>query len=137
MGNRLTTRKILISYCVLIIIGLVFSFLGIFLSLFTICLPLFGHSACAPIGSYILILTNLPGYIFAALILPNAKTIPEIYSIIVVGGVSILFYYFLGKLFEVKKGQSVPLKRWIIRIAIGSTILLLLLFVYLLLRVRM
>jgi hypothetical protein len=135
MGNRLTPRNFLIIYCILIIIGLFLSFLDIFFSFLTICIPLFGHSACTSIGSYVLILANLPGYIVAALLLPTAKTIPEIYSIIVVGGVSILFYYFLGKLFEGRKEQSNSLKRWIIRIAIVSTIVLLALFVYLLARI--
>ncbi len=125
----------LIFYCVFVLIGLALNFLDIFFSFLTICLPLFGHSACTSVGAYILILANLPGYLVSALVLPNTKTIPEIYSIILVGGISIGFYYFLGKLLEREKGQTASLKKWIMRIAIGSTVLLVSLFLYLFLRI--
>jgi hypothetical protein len=139
MGNRLTSkpRIFLTVYCGLVLVGLALSLLDIFFPILTVCLPLFGHSACTSIGAYLLILSNLPGYIVSALVLPTANTIPELYSILFVGGISIGFYYFLGKLFENKKEKPIPLKKWIIFITIGSTLLLLLLFAYLLVRVKM
>jgi len=136
MGNL--SRRLLTIYSICIILGLTSSFLGIFFPFLNICLPLFwGRYACTAIGSYLVILVNLPGYIVSALILPSAKTIPEIYSFILVGGISIGFYYLIGRVLEREKGQGPSLKKCIIRIVLGSTVFLAFLFLYLLFRIRM
>lgn len=135
--NTPKPRAFLTVYCIFTILGLSLSFLSVFLPFLTICLPFFGHTTCTSLGQYILVLLNLPGYIIAALVLPDAETIAELYSLIIVGSISIIFYYFLGRFFEMKRGRSSSPTIWIIRILVASTLVLFLLFVYLLFRIRM
>lgn len=139
-------RVLLTIYLVLTIIGLLLSFLAFFIPLLTVCLPLFGHTACSSLGGYLLIFLNIPGYIVAALLITNAQNTPEIISLFLVGGISFATYYFLGRFFDRKK-ERVPLRlrtrsnsssnTLAVRIILGSIAVLLLFFVYLMARLSL
>lgn len=122
-----------ILYFLLLILGFLLSFLSLFIPSLIQCTSPFGGRVCAPLGMFVLIAVNVPGYLTVGFFKAFTKgsEIPEIASMLLVAGISILFYYGVGVFADRKIYKRLSFSNTPVVIAIVSFCLLAVLFVYL------
>jgi hypothetical protein len=121
-------------YVILIIVGLLLSFISLFLPILNLCASPFGSPICASAGMFLIVVSSFPGYLIVGLVeaYTNTTQIPEIVTMLLVGGVSALLYFVIGLLFDRKVFKKISFVNLPIALSITGFCILVLVFLYLL-----
>lgn len=129
-------RKVLpVSYLILVAIGFSLSLVSVFVPFLNMCSSPFGSKICAPFGMYIIVAASFPGYLAIGLLQAYIRvvTIPETLSLILVGVLSVAFYYGVGRFLDRRGTRQVFFQNKIVAIVSISFVTLIALLLYLLL----
>lgn len=125
-------RKILpVVYLKVVLLG--FALTGVqvtFIPKLVACSAIFGQYACDPLGSYVVALSSLPGYLIVGKVMSTWPKLPAYAFFVVLISFSTAFYFFIGFLLDKKNFTTFSQKDLATFIILGAlTILLLLLFI--------
>lgn len=95
-----------VIYFLVLLTGIILTFVYAFIPSFVICSSIFGNQFCTPTGIYIILFVSLPGYIISGNLLAFISDIPWALSFAVVMITSFLFYYLLGLLIDKYRGKA-------------------------------
>jgi len=131
-GSKQYFRKILpLVYLKVILLG--FALTGIqvtFVPKLVACSAIFGQYACDPLGSYVVALSSLPGYLIVGKIMSSWPKLPAYAFFVVLISFSTLCYFFIGFLMDKRNFKNFSQKDLTTFIILAAlTILLLLLFI--------